>query len=131
MIYFKGKEKYFILNYKNNPSLVPVYNYDARNRGFDFGETYFYEHEDSEEKINIQNLESYFLLFSEDNPLLRVDKFNLGESNNLFKIQNNKIVLDIPYKQLLEYNIDDFIYIWFVKFKNITRAILQGTLRLY
>ena len=128
MIYFEGQEKYFTL--QRDTQDVVVYNWDAR-MGFSFGETEFYEESKLGRKIPLKDLESYLVLFSEDDPLIELDRFVLGESENLFEIANDRAILDISYDELLAYEADDFVYLWYVEYKNIKRVILQGTSRLY
>ena len=131
MIYFEGTEKYFILQHKKQ-NVIVNYNYDCRANGFNFGEVDFYlNKKENQTKIKSQQIDSQFVLFSEDNPLIELDRYNLNQSSYLFTTSNNKLILDIPYDDLLAYEADDFVYIWFVTFENIRRPIMQGTLRLY
>ena len=131
MIYFENTEKYFILNPPEAPNIIPIYNYDSSFKGFNFGETEFYEKSKLGGKIPLKDLESYLVLFSEDDPLTELDRFVLGKSENLFEIVNDRVILDISYDELLAYKADDFVYLWYVEYKNIKRVILQGTSRLY
>ena len=131
MIYFEGTKKYFILQHLLQ-DVVVTYNYDCMVNGFNFGEIDFYLNKKEEKfKIPTQELSSYLVLFSEENPSLELKRYGLNQSNYLFTTNKNKMVLDIPYDEFFSFGVDDFIYLWFISYKNIRKVIMQGTLRIY